>query len=202
MTGYKIANLDEVIAQVGEERTKVILADYVCPQNADVERFLKHSAIPFAKQGIAKTHLVMASYENRWVLVGYFTLAAKTFSIKRSKKLSANLRSRIKKFARVINEVDAYEISAPLIAQLGKNFQNGYDRLITGDELLKIACDKVRNIHTLMGGKIAYLECEEKPRLLEFYKRNGFVEFDKRPIEKQDKEMFQSDFLVQMLRYF
>lgn len=200
--GYKIANLDDFLETIGEDRTKSILANYLCPLNPDVERFLHQSAIPFARQGLSKTHLVFASKNDQWVLVGYFALAMKTFHIKRSGKLSETLRKRISKFARVIDESNTYEISAPLIAQLGKNFADGNDKLISGDELLKLACDRVKNIHSLLGGKIAYLECEDKDKLKKFYVRNGFVEFDKRPLDRADKALFKADYLLQMLRYF
>lgn len=200
--GYKIANLDDFLETIGEDRTKSILANYLCPLNPDVERFLHQSAIPFSRQGLAKTHLVFASKNNEWVLVGYFALAMKTFHIKRTNSLNSKMRSRIRKFARVIEESNTYEISAPLIAQLGKNFADGNDKLISGDELLQLACDHVKNIHSLLGGKIAYLECEDKPKLKTFYDRNGFVEFDKRPLDKADKDLFKADYLVQMLRYF
>ena len=42
-------------------------------------------------------------------------------------------------------------MSTPLIAQLGKNYQHGYNTLITGDELLKLACDKVKEIQLSLG---------------------------------------------------
>lgn len=202
MKGFKTSNLDTFLGTIGEERTCAILADYLCPLNPDVENFLKHNAIPFSRQGLAKTHLVFASKNDRWVLVGYFTLATKVLLIKRSKQLGSNLSTRIRKFARVVDETNTYQISAPLIAQLGKNFADGNNNLITGDELLKIACDKVQMIHSEIGGKIAYLECEDKPALLSFYERNGFREFDRRSLDKSDRETFKSDYLIQMLRYF
>lgn len=202
MTGYRIANLDDFLNAIGEEKTLEILANYFCPLNADVEHFLKHNAITFSRQGLAKTHLVFASYREECVLVGYFALAMKTFLIRRSKAINSRTRSRIRKFARVIDEADTYEIAAPLIAQLGKNFHNNYNQLITGDELLKIACDRVKDIHSAMGGKIAYLECEDKKPLLDFYERNGFKAFDKRPLDKTDRDLFKADHLVQLLKYF
>ena len=202
MTGYKIANLDLLLKEIGEEKTKEILADYLCPLNQDVEDFLKRNAIPFSRQGLAKTHLVFASKNGACALAGYFTLATKVLLIKRSKKLGSKLNSRLRKFSRIIDETDTYQISAPLIAQIGKNFFDHNDRLISGDELLKIACDKVQNIHSEIGGKVVYLECEDKPRLREFYERNGFREFDRRPLDKTDRDLFKADYLVQMLRYF
>lgn len=202
MKGFKIANLDLFLNTLGEEKTSAILANYLCPLNPDVEHFLHKTAIPFSRQGLAKTHLVFASYKGSFVLVGYFALASKCFIIKRSKSIGSKLRGRIRKFAHAIDETNSYEISAPLIAQLGKNFSSGYNKLITGDELLKIACDKVQESQALTGGKIAYLECEDKPKLLNFYQRNGFIPFDKRPLEKNDRDLFKADYLVQMLRYF
>lgn len=202
MTGFRIAKLDSFLESIGEEKTRAILADYSCPLNADVEDFLKRSAITFSRQGLAKTHLVFASKKGKWVLVGYFTLATKVLLIKRSKKLGSKLSGRIRKFARVVDETDTYQISAPLIAQLGKNYTDGNNRLISGDELLKMACDKVCLIHSEIGGKVAYLECEDKPKLRTFYERNGFREFDRRPLDKTDRDMFKADYLLQMLRYF
>lgn len=202
MDGFKIAKLDELIEAIGEDKVKAILASYSCPVNTDIEDFLHNKAILFSNQGLAKTHLVFASYKKEAVLVGYFTLASKTFFIKRSPAIGSRLRSRLQKFARQINEVNGYEIAAPLIAQLGKNFTSNYNTLITGDELLKMACDKVKDIQSLMGGKVVYLECEDKPSLRAFYERNGFVAFDKRPLDKTDRDIFKSDHLVQMLKYF
>lgn len=202
MDGFKIAKLDDMLEAIGEEKVKPILASYSCPINSDIEDFLHHKAIVFSRQGLAKTHLVFASYKGNPVLVGYFALASKTFFIKRSPAIGSKLRSRLQKFARQINEVNGYEIAAPLIAQLGKNFTDNYNKLIRGDELLKMACDKVKEIQSLMGGKVVYLECEDKPALVSFYENNGFVAFDKRPLDKSDRDTFKSDHLVQMLKYF
>ena len=35
MTGYKEINLTILLEEIGEEKTKKILADYSCPRNAD-----------------------------------------------------------------------------------------------------------------------------------------------------------------------
>lgn len=201
MTGYRIANLDDLLDVVGEDDAKSIFADYSCPSNSDIEDFLKHKAIEFSKQGLAKTQLVFASHQGQIVLVGYFALAYKTFYIRRTGAISAGLRKRIKKFARVISETNCYEISAPLIAQLGKNYNNDYNKLITGNELLKIACDKVAEGQSLFGGKVVYVECVDNHSLLSFYERNGFREFDRYPIDRKDRHMLRGEYMVQMLKY-
>lgn len=195
MTGYNLSSLSELLESVGEERVQSILAEYSCPLNHDVEDFLRQKALVFDRQGLSKTFLVHASYQGSLVLVGYFAVANKILFIRSSSSLSSTLRRRINKFAARLDGVRGYEICAPLIAQLGKNFSCGYDKLITGDELLSLACDHVRRVQSLVGGKVAYLECEDTPRLLEFYERNGFVPFDRRPVSG-------SSCLVQMLRYF
>ncbi len=202
MIGYDVLTLDALMSEIGEEKTLSILADYSCPLNADIEHFLLHSAIPFSRQGIAKTHLVFASYRGEAVLVGYFALAYKTCCIRHFRSFNAKMRTRIKRFATFYPESGSYEISVPLIAQLGKNFSHDYNKLITGDELLSIACEKVMHIQSLMGGKFAYLECDDKPRLIAFYERNGFIPFDTRPLDKLDRETFKSDHLVQLIKYF
>ena len=202
MKGFQIANLETLIESIGEDRACALFADYSCPMNADIEDFLLRKAPIFSKQGLAKTYLVFAGYRDAVVLVGYFTLAYKTFYIRGSGSLSAKMRGRIKKFARVIPETGNYELSAPLIAQLGKNYTNDHGKLITGDELLQLACDKISNLHTLVGGKSAFVECEDKAALVAFYARNGFKEFDRRPADNTDKAKKDHMEYVQMIRYF
>lgn len=202
MAGFEIANLDDMLEIIGEDTTKAILANYSCPMNPDIEDFLQHKAIDFSRQALARTHLVFAEYRGERVLVGYFALAQKTFFIPRKRSLSKNLRKRIAKFAQKTEGSDVYEIPAPLIAQLGKNYTDGYDALISGDELLTIACNKIRDAQSIIGGKIAYLECSDHPSLIRFYERNGFIEFDRRQIDRREMDMLHTSCLVQMLRYF
>lgn len=199
MTGYKIVNLKVLIEEIGEDSAKGILSDFSCPLNPDVEDFLRIKAIEFAKQGFSQTHLVFASYRDNPVLVGYFTLANKYITVA-SKKMSNTLRKRIAKFATHDKRVNTYCLTAPLIAQLGKNYTNEYNKLITGDELLEIACSKVAKIQLDLGGKFAYLECEDKSVLLDFYTRNGFCAFDRRNLDP-DETGLDGEYLVQLLKY-
>lgn len=105
------------------------------------------------------------------------------------------------KFGQFDKAIQRYTISAPLIGQLGKNYANGYNKLITGDELLKLALDKVREMQNIVGGKIVYLECEQKQALLDFYAQNGFVNFGLRPLDGDETDKLSGGSLVQMLRY-
>lgn len=101
----------------------------------------------------------------------------------------------------IINKAANFFLSAPLIGQLGKNFANGYDNLIPGDVLLKLATDKVRAIQAVLGGKFVYLECEDKDALLNFYGDNGFVIFGKRDLDRDERDRQSGQYLVQLLKY-
>lgn len=199
-TGYAEINLTNMLSELKEEGVKSILSSFSCPLNRDVEQFLLYKATEFAKQGIAATHLVFASYKERPVLVGYYTLANKYIFLK-SNSLSNTMRKRINKFATYIPETKQHVIAAPLIGQIGKNYTNNYNRLITGDELLKLACDRIERVQLNIGGKIVYLECEDKPVLIDFYSQNGFVSFGKRALESDETELMDGKYLIQMLKY-
>lgn len=203
MSGYIGINLRDIITdeELGESAAKGILSSFSCPLNPDVEHFFKHTALEFTKQGISSTYLIMASYKNEYVLVGYFTLANKIFCIKKDSLPNRKWRSRMAKFGQFDPEIQRYTISAPLIGQLGKNYTNSYNTLITGDELLKLALDKVKEMQNIVGGKIVYLECEPKERLIEFYTKNGFVNFGSRILDKDEITTTPGESLIQMLRY-
>ena len=200
--GYKVVNLGDMLKELGEELVyKKFLSEFSCPHNLDVEIFLKEKAVEFVHQGLAGVHLVFTSYRDELVLCGYFAIATKMFTISaKSEDLNSRTRSRISRFATYDDKMKRYHLYAPLIGQLGKNFANGYNKLITGDELLKIACDEVRKIHMICGGKFVYLECEDNEFLKSFYQDNGFVQFGKRPLDP-DEENIKGSYLIQMLRY-
>lgn len=203
MSGYIGINLRDILRNelLGENAARHILSSFSCPSNPDIEHFLKHVAIEFSKQSIASTYLIMASFKDEYVLVGYFTLANKIFCIDKSNLPNRKWKSRIAKFAQYGSRIHRYTLSAPLIGQLGKNHTNSYNKLITGDELLKLALDKVREMQSIVGGKIVYLECENKEKLIDFYSRNGFVNFGTRILDRDETDKLSGDSLVQMLRY-
>ena len=199
MIGYKVANLKIMIEELGEDTVKRILSTFSCPLYQDVEEFLTRKSIDFAKQGFSQTHLVFASYKGEPSLAGYFTLANKYITVA-ARNLSGTLRKRISRFSIFDNKLRSYCLSAPLIAQLGKNYGISQGTLITGDELLKLACQKVTKIQLDLGGRFAYVECEDKPKLVEFYTSNGFCEFDHRRLDRDETGM-DGDYLVQLLKY-
>lgn len=79
MPKYKQINLQDMIEEIGEDRTKDILSDFLCDKNMDVQEFLRRKAIEFSKRGFAKTTLVfwVSDNDKEKYLVGYFALSNK-----------------------------------------------------------------------------------------------------------------------------
>ncbi len=76
---YTCVNLKDILEdkQLGENEAKRLLTQFSCPQNLDVELFLKNSAIEFTKQGLSSTFLILLPNGNAPLLLGYFSLAIK-----------------------------------------------------------------------------------------------------------------------------
>lgn len=201
ITGFNILNLRDAIDSTVEERIDEMLSSYSCPLNPDVEYFLKSKAKEFSRQRIASTYLVIASYQDKPVLVGYFTLAQKTLVVPKKAIPSESFKRRINKFGQYNDDLKGYVLSLQLIAQLGKNYESGYDKLISGDELLKLACDQVAEIQILSSGKFTYIECEDEDKLINFYSENGFRRIANRELNKSEEGIITSKYLVQMIKY-
>ena len=199
MDGFNIVPLATLIKVIGENETKSFLSNFSCPLNKDVEYFLKCKAIEFSRQDLAKTFVVMTSYKGEQVICGYFALATKIFQIPK-KNISKTIARKVAKYGKYVDEIGCYQISAPLIGQLGKNYQEDYNKLISGDELLNMALDKVIEAQKILGGKVVYLECEDDRHLTSFYKKHGFFEFNKRELDVDEVEV-KGSYLLQLLRY-
>lgn len=196
---YKVINLKDIYNTFGEEKTRNILSEFKCDLNKDVEYFLKEKSIEFSKQDISRTFIVTNSYKGKDVIVGYFAIANKATIVK-SFMLSNTKRKRFLKFTKYNYDIKGYNIALPLIGQLGKNYNNGYNSLITGDILLKLACNKIKETQNILGGRYVFLECEDIPELKKFYESNGFVCFGKRNLEKDERDKNSGEYLLQMLR--
>lgn len=196
--GYKVTNLKDICINIGENETKNILDEFECSLNKDVEYFLKEKSIEFSKQDIAETFIVTKSYKQEQVVVGYFSLTTKVLKMKRN-TLSGQKKKRFSRFAKYDEDNHCYFIALPLIGQIGKNYKNNYNKLISGDILLKFAFEKIKQVQEIVGGRFVFLECEDKPRLKEFYESNGFVCFGKRNLERDEMDKNEGKYLLQML---
>lgn len=141
-------NLDDLILQIGEDRAKGILSSFECPLNTDVKSFIRYKAIQFSKQGIARTHLVYwygnsEEWGEQKAFVGYYSIAPKSLIVCRS-AVSKKQWQRVIRFGNGAPKDNKCEISAPLIDQLGKNFADGNNLLLSGSELLGLALNKIK----------------------------------------------------------
>ena len=180
--------------KLGESRLLQVLSGFSCPKNPDVERFLKKSSIEFTKKNQSVTYLVfdVSSME----LVGYFTIALKPLTV-RGETVSNTVKKKLMRVSELDEQSQTYTMSAYLIAQLGKNFKNGAEKKITGEELLELAWDVVEKMQYMGGGMVTFLEAENSERLLSFYQANRFQTFDTRQTATDSEEPHE---LVQLLR--
>lgn len=79
----------------------------------------------------------MFSVENK-ELPGYFSLAIKPLTV-RGETVSNTTKRKLLRISELDKSSDIYNISAYLIAQLGKNYADGANKRITGKELVELA---------------------------------------------------------------
>lgn len=199
MQGYLRINLKDILKIKDTEQVKDFLSNFSCPRNADVEDFIQNKAINFSLQGLAAVWIVFTSYREEYVPVWYFALSNKYFHID-TDKLSSKYRRQIRKFGNFDSEINKYIVNAPLIGQLGKNYTNDYGKLITGNELLDMACNTVKEAQWLIGGRLVYLECEDIPSLIKFYTQNGFYNFGRRKLDRDEKDKLKGNYLIQFFK--
>ena len=180
--------------KLGESRLLQVLSGFSCPRNPDVERFLKKSSVEFTKKNQSVTYLVFDI--NSMVLVGYFTLALKPLTV-RGETVSNTVKRKLLRVSELDKNTDTYTMSAYLVAQIGKNFTGGAEEKITGEELLELAWNKIKEMQYLGGGMVTFLEAENEGKLLDFYKANRFSQFDTR---QTTSDVDEPNELVQLLR--
>lgn len=196
---YIQMNLHELIKEIGEDSTKKLLSSFSCEKNADVQNFIKHKACEFSKQGLAKTFLIYLKTKESVSLVGFFSLSQKTITVD-SKALNSKHRSKIRKFSEFDENSKCFTLPVILIGQLGKNFTDGNDKKILGDELLKMALDKTMEVQRMIGGKFVFLECENNQKVLDFYIRNGFRQFGERELDGDETDI-RGTTLLQLIKF-
>lgn len=189
-----------MIKELGEDRTRSVLLSFSCPINCDVEKFIHENAIEFSKRNLAQTFIVTTSYQQSQEFIGYFTLSYKLLHASPS-RLSKTWQKRMANFGIYNPHLKKYSVPAPLIGQLSKNYTNDLGDLITGNELLKMAFEKIAQVQLVVGGRIVFLECQDNPKLIDFYERNGFIAFGERPLDPDEVDLIPGEYLIQMVNY-
>ena len=146
---------------------------------------MQNKALAFDKRNVSRTYLFVdeaAFVKGRLIIRAFYTIAIKTL------KLDSNVSRRMVKDIDGFSK-DADSVSAVLIGQLGKDRSCG--NALRGIDILADAIDLSYKVHTLVGSRIVFLECEPIDKLLAFYDANGFVRL-------QDN---RKTGLVQMVRF-
>lgn len=181
---------------IGENNLYELLSDFSCPYNPDVEHFLLHSAIEFAKKDQSVTYLVFHADDAS--IVGYFTLAIKPISVKVN-SISKTMSRKLTRVSILDETTSSYTAAAYLIAQLGKNYSIPSEKRIEGTVLLGFALETISELQYSVGGVIEFLECEDNKFLTDFYTRHKFKMFDVRTtVPIHDEESHQ---LYQFLKF-
>lgn len=195
---YTVFNIREYLKSenhgLGESELQSILSEFSCPRNADVERFIKEQSIEFAKKHQSVTYLVFSTEDAE--LLGYFAITVKPITVN-SEPFSNTTRRKLARVSELNEQNHTYNLAAYLIAQLGKNYQNGANERIAGEELLELAIQQIQQMQYLAGGMVVFLEANNEEKLLEFYHNNGFQQFDSRLTESKDSEQHE---LLQLLK--
>lgn len=185
LSKYKSIPLFKILQRSkGESDFIAIANDFSCPLNPDVEKFLAHVAITNQKIGISRTNLVYARTDACRMLAGYYSLALQVLDLDRV--TSKSLRKKITGFKRE-NKLGA---AVYLIGQMGKNFHNNANQLISGKDLFLLAMQDILKAQQTVGGRIVVVECKNDDKLKKFYEDTlGFQLIDTADDESMLKYM-------------
>ena len=181
--------LFDLLAMDGGEQFFESIASSFLSKNADVEEFFREKAVQATKLNTAATYLVISYEDKKFDLLGYFTLATKMLTLKQS-SLSKTECKAISMFCYFDEDSQSYKLPAVLIAQFSRNF-NENSKSISGNDLMDIALDKIKDILHSTSGKAVFLECEQYEKIIEFYTKNNFQPLDNTVFSKDNKELTQ-----------
>ena len=106
--------------------------------------------------------------------------------------LSKTIQKKISRISEYDSEYHTFRLSAYLIAQFGKNFTDNANEKITGHQLMELAIQKIKELQYLLGGTVVFLEAICNKKIIEFYTKHKFKEFDTRQANTiRDGELVQ-----------
>ena len=195
---YTVFNIREYLngnnEELGEDDLRQVLSEFSCEKNPDVERFAKEQSIEFAKKQQSVTYLVFSTEDAE--LVVYFAITIKPITVN-AESFSNTIKKKLARVSELNEQNHTYNMAAYLIAQLGKNYNNGANDRITGEELLGLAIKQLQQLQYLAGGMVVFLETLNEEKLLSFYQGKGFQQFDSRLSESASHEPHE---LIQLLK--
>lgn len=194
MSNYTVTNILDLIDAIGEKELQNLLSSFSCPKNIEIETFVRKNAIEFAKRKMSITYFII---DDNGRIAAMFALAHKAVHVMNN-GLSSSTRKKLQRYAQMDAETGELTLSAFLIGQFGKNFQYPNMPSISGNQLMATAFEVLQHVQREIGGGVIYLECEEKPQLLNFYQNteNRFKPFNER-FSKNEKVKY-----IQLLKLF
>ena len=194
MKEYTVANILDLLETIGEDKVNFALSEFSCSRNMEIEDFVHNNAIDFAKKKMSITHLV---FDEQGQIEAFFTLTHKPSTVGDG-LLSRTGQKKLSRHARLDPEIHAYSVSAFLIAQFGKNENVRGSEHISGNQLMDLAISVLQSVQRQVGGGVVFLECEDKPGLLNFYQNehNNFKIYGER-FSDSDQTRY-----IQLLRFF
>ena len=194
---FLILNIREYLrqGQSGEDLLQQVFSTFSCDKNLDVERFLLEQSINFTKKNQSVTYVVLTPEEGQ--IIGYFTITIKPITVN-GDSFSNTVKKKIARVSEQDEESGDYSLSAYLIAQLGKNYKDGANEKISGEQLLGLAIEKIKELQYMAGGMVVFLEAENEEKLIHFYEnKNGFKRFDTKEVKAGTEDAHT---LIQLLK--
>lgn len=158
-----------------------LLTSFSCPQNSDVESFLKNKALRFDLTHNARTYLILNEDDVDWGICAYFSISFKEIEIQQS----CISKSTIKKLDGISKS--ALRIRAFLLGQIAKNSKA--NNPICLHDILEVIYAVLKDVQHTIGGRVLLLECEDNIKLVQLYEKHGF-------------SILQKDDYVQMYQLF
>ena len=153
-------SLQTIIELYGTEGTKMVLSEFVCKKNKEVQDFIRHKAIDCEQRRISKTILIFdkdADYQ----LVGFYSLSIKSFVL--DEKINTTQKKKYFGTAQTNGDV----IPSLLIGQLGKN--DAVKSEFTGKELMDLIFRYISRVDSIINSVICYVEHDGNKKIREFY---------------------------------
>ena len=113
-------------------------------------------------------------------IYGYISLALKILTVPQT--VSNRFRKELDGLSAKIHGQQISDFPCYLIGQLSKN-SNIRENPISGKNLLDTAFDIIASAAEAVGGRYMMIECRDREKLLQFYRRSGFTEIDRIPDE-------------------
>lgn len=151
-----------------EKEVNDLLHSFKCIINKDVEKYLHQDAIRHHKSSISRTYLIITTIDEKIKIIAYFTLSMKSFYIQSKNSIIENISNN---FYKKMNSKNNF-CSTFLIGQLGKNDE--FSNFINLAEILEFAYGIINEVRELIGGRLVLIECENKEKLINHYKKHGF----------------------------